>query len=183
MKFQNSRAIVTVGPPALTIWRTIQIGTGIENGESFCSKLKRNDYQFTSLVREMLQRETFRVAPKVTEVDLVVLSVADLGGGCYDAICGRAIEMGLELCPDEVGPQLRLQYPDQPRDEWLAIAMEAIPDSRGHLFLFTVKHDRFARCLCSYPYAPDLHFGDDRKFVFRLPRKSTCPAGRQPSVA
>ena len=47
----------------------------------------------------------------------------------YDRICTCAIEIGLELCPVEVGPQLRLQYPIQPCSEQLTIATEAIRDS------------------------------------------------------
>jgi hypothetical protein len=35
------------------------------------------------------------------------------------------------LCPAEVAPQLRLQYPDQPPGEFLRIAMAPIATNRG----------------------------------------------------
>jgi len=47
-------------------------------------------------------------------------------------IYAAAKERGLELCPAEVGPQLRLQYQDQ-LDEWLVIGMEPILGPDGTL--------------------------------------------------
>ena len=85
------------------------------------------------------------VSPAETAVDLVVVTAADL----YFkdrvrrlAIYERAIELGLDLCPSEVGPQLRLQYLDQPQDEWLYVAMEPVVDADGYHGIFRMGHER-----------------------------------------
>lgn len=164
--------------PTLPVWRTIKIGTGIEDGVSFCCELERKDFRIGDWARDMLGQKAFTVATAEEDVDLVRLSVADLGykeGARYDAICARAIEMGLELCPAEVGPQLRLQYPDQPPDEWFLIAMEAIRDSDGDLRVFRVEHLGAGLWLYSNCGDPALCWFPGRRFVFR--------ARQQPLVA
>jgi hypothetical protein len=84
------------------------------------------------------------VSPTETAVDLTVVTAADLY--IKDRvprvdIYERAMELGLDLCPNEVGPQLRLQYPDQTQDEWLYIAMEPIIDADGYHGIFRVGHE------------------------------------------
>ena len=57
--------------------------------------------------------------------DLVVVSAADLGLAVESAslkdIYSRAENLGLGLAPAEVGPELRLQYFNQPTGEFLNI--------------------------------------------------------------
>lgn len=74
------------------------------------------------------------------------------------------------LCPAEVGLQLRLQYSDQPDDEWLHIAMKPIVDSNGVLCIFNVVHDYHGLWLsaCEGDLGR-LWFGNPR-FVFALCR-------------
>ena len=82
------------------------------------------------LAGEALARPAFKLASIKTEVDLVVLSPAELGltaefvslRDIYD----RAEKLGLFLAPAEVGPALRLQYRDQPIGEFLHIGMKPI---------------------------------------------------------
>jgi len=100
------------------------------------------------------------VSPTETTVELVVVTVADLyfkEGATRMAIYERAMALGLELCPSEVGPQLRLQYQDQPQDEWLRIAMEPILDSEGYRGIFRVGHEHGELCL-------DGNFGNPHNF-------------------
>lgn len=100
-------------------WKTIKLGTKSLCG--YCEALGRG--------RHIWNRETIRVIERTpcTEseesMDLVILSVSELGfdiaqhrynGVPYGLVCARALLMGLELCPAEVGLALRLQYQDQP---------------------------------------------------------------------
>src|SRR5262249_4582703 len=58
-----------------------------------------------------------------THVELTVLSAAELGVKADESslsdVYERARQAGLELCPAEVGPQLRLDYRNQPLGEAL----------------------------------------------------------------
>jgi hypothetical protein len=87
---------------------------------------------------EILGRPSFPFIKQPVELDLVALSVFELGFGDKDArndvelgasvevslrdIYARAVSLGFELSPAEVGPALRLQYLDQPHGEFLQIA-------------------------------------------------------------
>lgn len=166
----EKRATVTADDPSLKVWKTIKIGTAIKNG-AFCSELEKKDFRIGDWARDMLGQKVFNVdvATQEEDVDLVRLSVANLGfkeGARYDAICARATEMGLELCPAEVGPQLRLQYKDQPRGEWILVAMEPITDSNGRLRIFHVEHDGSGLWLHGRYGRPDGFWDPDSLWVF-----------------
>jgi len=78
------------------------------------------------------------------EVDLVVLSVSELGfyrSAKYKDLCAKALELGLQLCPAEVGPALRLSYKDQPSGERLRIAMKAVTSYGCYDSIFEVVHE------------------------------------------
>jgi len=111
------------------------------------------------------------VATKETELELVIASVAELGFkkvAKYSDICDRIKELGYDLCPAEVGPQLRLQYKNQPNGEWLRVAMEPIEDSGGDLDVFRVKRvddDLWLNAGCG---SPDYVWSPEGVFVFAV---------------
>jgi hypothetical protein len=113
-----------------------------------------------------------QIATQETTLNLVVLSVKDLGfpkGATLQQIYDRAIlEFGLCLCPAEVGPQLRLQYPNQPDEEWLIVAMEAITDLVGDLFVFSVIRSDSGLWLSADWDYPDNVWDGANHFVFRV---------------
>ncbi len=125
------------------IWKTIKLGTGLNTANDFRDALKESGYRIGDWGDDILGQFAFTVSYTEREVDLVNISVAELGfkdRATRKDIYDRALEFGLELCPAEVGPQLRLQYPDQSKDEWLRVAMEPIADSDGVLHVFDVNH-------------------------------------------
>jgi hypothetical protein len=123
-------------------WRTIKLGTGLKSDEDFHTALQEADCEIGDCGNDLLGRRAFAVSPEAQEIELVVVSVGELGfkdGATRSDIYKRAQEIGLDLCPNEAGPQLRLQYKDQPKGELLLIAMEPITDSRGDLYVFNVE--------------------------------------------
>ncbi|MHB8913452.1 MAG: hypothetical protein ACYC4I_00345 [Minisyncoccota bacterium] len=128
-------------PTEMPVWKTVKLGT-CKTPDEYRKALKKAGRRIGDWGGAILGR--ISCSQEETDFDLVALSVGDLGfkdGARYADICAKAIELGLELCPAEVGPALRLQYGDQPKGEWLHIAMEAITDRDGDFYIFRVEHD------------------------------------------
>ena len=105
------------------VWKTIKLGTGLKTADDFRQALKASGFEIGNWANEILGKPAFTAAAKETEVELVRVSVAERGfknGATRKDIYQRAQELGLELCPNEVGPQLRLQYKDQQYNEGFA---------------------------------------------------------------
>ena len=74
--------------------------------------------------------------------------------------------MGLEFCPAETGPALRLVYRDQSCGEWLRIAMEAITGPDGDRVIFAVNHVNDGLWLDGDYGNPQFFWEADALFVF-----------------
>lgn len=121
-------------------WKTVKIGTH-QSVNELRKALEANGNVIGDWANEILSKPAFTVASEQTEIELVQISNFKLGfkeGAHLRDTYKRALELGLELCPNEVGPQLRLQYKDQPKDEWLSIAMCTIATSGDYLGVFYV---------------------------------------------
>lgn len=157
--------------PESKVFKTIKLGTGLKTADDFRKALKDGGFRISDWASDILGKPAFKTAAEKTEVNLVVVSVAELGfkqAARRDQIYDRAKEFGLQLCPPEVGPQLRLQYRDQPLNEWLFIGMEPIADSDGFLRAFDVLHDGdglWLHCCCGLP--DDLWYSGSRWVFLR----------------
>ena len=166
--FSDGKAEVVARDPITSIWKTPTIGTIPR--DKFIPTLKERNMNVNDWSADMMKQNAFTVVEQEQQIDLVNISVRELGfdrATHYDAICARAKELGLELCPPEVGPQLRLQHLDQPLDEWLCVAMEPIRDSDGDLGVFLVERDDDGLWLSSDYGRPDTLWLPDDRFVFR----------------
>ncbi len=151
------------------VWKTITLGTGFKTADDFRLAIKEAGYRIGDWANDILGKSAFSVATKETKLDLVNVSVAELGfagSATRKEIYDKAIELGLELCPNEVGPQLRLQYKDQPKGEWLVIAMEPITVSVGVLKVFYVGLGDGEVWLNGNYGHPDNRWKTDLRFVF-----------------
>jgi hypothetical protein len=169
MQFLRGEKIVSATARAWKTWKTIKLGTGLKTADDFRKALKASGFRIGDYANDILGKPAFIAAVKETEMELVKASVGELGfknGANQQEIYQKAQELGLKLCPNEVGPQLRLQYPDQPNGEWLVIAMEPIAVSVGFLRLFYVWHADDDQWLnSSYDY-PDNSWSAGSPFVF-----------------
>lgn len=162
--------------PWFKAWKTVTLGTDLKTAEDFRKAINVCGMRISDWVSDILGKPAFTVADKKIEIDLVVLTTAQLTGKTKTSSTTREVfvgaqRLGLEKCPAEVGPRLRLQYKDQPRDEWLTIGMEPIAGSDLRLRVFIVEHSPDGRCLNALYCDPwDIWSPDDR-WVFCPPRK------------
>src|SRR5262249_6227801 len=103
-------------PAHFQIWRTITLGT-YKGVDAYRDALDSARMKLGLSADEILGRPAFPYARVKTDVKLAVLSAAELGVESDEAsladVYKRARQVGLELCPAEVGPQLRLDYRNQ----------------------------------------------------------------------
>jgi len=165
---------LVVREPDFKVFKTVKLGTGPKTAEDFRLALMDGGMKISEWADNILGQPAFTVAPEATMLDLVVLTPADLGfkdGAKREDIYASAKSRGLQLCPAEVGPQLRLAYRAQPKGEWLVIGMEPITASDGTLGLFRVERRGDGLWLDGHYAHPDYVWGGCPHFVFVLPRK------------
>jgi hypothetical protein len=159
---------VTNPSPSFPIWKSLTIGTGLTDANAFRIAHKRANCRIGDYADQLLGKIT--IAKEPIALDLVRVSVAELGfkDGAYlkDIYARAQQELGLMLCPAEVGPQLRLAYLDQPLGEWLAVAMEPVADSDGNLRVFGVEQDDGGLWLHAYWGGSSGFWSPDYRLVF-----------------
>jgi hypothetical protein len=102
-------------PDRPVVKRTIEAG-GVTKQELF-QRLLQASILMNEYGERLFADDLFTVSAERYRVETVELTVADLGfqqGAPLDQIFQRAGELGLSLCPLELGPHMRLQYLDQP---------------------------------------------------------------------
>ena len=121
--------------------------------------------------KDSLQKTEFSKESK--EYDLVRFSVAQLGfpnGATTDEIYKKAEDLGLELCPAEVGPLLRLQSKIK---DWTLIAMEQVTDRGGGPHVFDLRSDGDQLELYGSNASSDEQWNGYNQFVFRFRKFAT----------
>ncbi len=154
-------------PNKKVFYRTIEADPSIKTAGDAVRALEGSGNKVGDYAKQMLVNVPFSGEQK--KFDLVSFSVKALGfpGGATRAeIYQKAQELGLELCPAEVGLQLRLQYTDQPNNDYLVIGMDPVAGGDGYPGLFGVDRRDGDPWLGS----PDGHavsqWGSNYRFVF-----------------
>ena len=181
---QSSR--LSVNKPAhFQIWRKITLGT-YKDVDAYRDALDSARVKIGLSADEILGRPAFPYARTKTDVELAVLSAADLGVGSDQAslaeVYQRARQAGLELCPAGVGPQLRLEYRNQPLGEALDIAMEPVATYRGDPTILTLVNWGTGLMLVGRDGRPESMVFRKSRFVFAVPTKGRLEAVRGPQI-
>lgn len=165
----NIEHIYTSFPEGRVRFEDLEIGG--KTAKDLEKELKEKKINISDYIKDMIASKEFTTQKNPEQTDLVRLTVKDLGfpgGATTKEIYQRAEELGLELCPAEVGPHLRLKYQDQPLNEWIFIGMKQIAGRDGYPNVFGLAryggglwlHDDWAR--------PDDRWFPELRFVFRL---------------
>jgi hypothetical protein len=143
----------------------IEIG-GKTAGE-YTTALMEKHIQISNYATQLLESPDFVTLPSGERAALVRLTVGDLGftsGATTDEIYQKAQEWGLELCPPEVGPALRLAYSGS---DWVRIAMKQISDRDGGPGVFYLSRSDGGPWLNTSHARPDSRWDSYNSFVFR----------------
>ena len=169
------KAAPSVTPPApiksafaVPVWRTITVGT-FANSFALLNALDAEGCGIGGLAEEILARPAFNVGTKKTSVELFAVSAAELGFPPETArladVYARAQQLGFGLAAAEVGPQLRLQYFDQPMGEFL-IAMEPIKTWKGEPVILAVANGGAGLVLLGRDGSADAEIPAASRFLF-----------------
>jgi hypothetical protein len=135
---------------------------------------------------EILARSTFTLSATKTSVEIFAVSAAELGFQTDTAsiadIYARAEQLGFGLAAAEVGPQLRLQYLDQPIGEFLIIGMEPIRTWKGERVILTVANGGAGLVLIGQDGSADARISVASRFLFVRSNKA-APAEGQVAAA
>lgn len=121
--------------------------------------------------KEYQERNLSRQGNNPERFGLVRLKVKDFGfsnNATTDEIYARASELGLDICPAEVGFHQRLKDEDQPLNEWYLIAMKPITDRDGYASVFDLRRDVSGLWLDHNWAYPAYRWNPSREFMFRL---------------
>lgn len=165
-KYPNIEHLYESFPEKKIFMQTLETDPAINTPEKAEKELKNKNMYLTDWGKDILYKTEFSKESEIYE--LVMFTVNQLGfsnGATTDEIYKRAEDMGLELCPAEVGPHLRLQ--NQTRD-WMLIAMKQIIGRDGSPSVFLLSRRVAELGLYAGDALPAYRWGGDYKFVFRL---------------
>ncbi len=135
--------------------------------------MQKNQVKLTDSTKGELDGPDFLTTRQPEEIELVKLTVGDLGLGerpTTDQVYARIAELGLELCPPEVGPYYRLAHLDQAMDDWVIVGMEPFTNEDGESCVFCVERSSGGLWLNDYWAEPDRGWGTDYQFLFCVRR-------------
>jgi len=166
-------------------WRTTTIGS-YKGVNAYRDALDAAKIKIGDAADEILGRPAFPYAREKTVVELTVVSAAELGVESDESslsdVYERARQVGLELCPAEVGPQLRLDYHNQPLGEALDIAMEPVATYSGDLTILTLVNWGTGLILIGRDGRSESKVNRISRFVFAVPTNERLEALRGPQI-
>lgn len=155
--------------------RRSELTIGGKTKEQLTNELRAHNINISPYAEEMIKSPDFTTLESPEPVDLIRIKVADLGFTEYpttDQLYVKAAELGLELCPAEVGPHQRLLDANRPLNEWYYVAMKQIPDRGGYPLVFRLGQGGGGPWLGGDVALPANEWNLGHQFVFRVRKLS-----------
>lgn len=173
---QASHAALAPGPEAaFPVWRSITTAAR-GSARTYRNAFDAAKIRIGNAADEIVGRPAFPYLPATIQVDLAVVSSAELGLAADHAplaeIYQRARALGLDLCPAETALQLRLDYLDQPVGDILHVAMEPVRTYAGEPTILALAHFGSGALVLGSSGAPDFRAPRAWRFLFARPRPS-----------
>lgn len=153
-------------PDKKIFMQTLETDPSIDSPQKAEQALKDKDVYLFPSGEVILKKTEFSQTPEV--YSLVRFTFEQLGlkkGATPDEIYKRAQEVGLELCPAEVGPHLRLQYTGK---EYFLIAMKQIVGQRACPSIFYLDSDDAGLQLGALSAEPISEWDDDHFYYYEI---------------
>jgi hypothetical protein len=175
-KFMEASSAVMTPTPiesvGIRVWKSIQMGTFANKGALY-GALEDADCAIGDTAEQILVAPEFRLGSTAIKLDLFAVSVAELGitreNVTLKDIFAQAQRLGFALPAAEVGPQLRLQYFDQPMGEFLEVGMAPIATRAGAPGIFVVANGGAGLPLLGEETGAHTKFYPSSRFVFIRP--------------
>jgi hypothetical protein len=155
---------LTEGP---LISRTVEVG-GLSKAELLAA-FRRHKVSMNAYGEALFAAAEFADSVSPHPVETLQVTVRGLGfpdGAMVTDLFACAREQGLELCPLELAPYLRLQYLDQPEGHWITIASPRPPADSRLPSGFYIRRLPDGLWLRGYVATDDHVWGSDEHFVF-----------------
>lgn len=154
-------------PSCPAVARTVQVGGSTK--AAILQKFLVHAIAMNEYGKQLWNDPRFVISEVSYALRTVELRVRDLGfadGGTTEQIYQRAQDLGLEVCPLELGPFLRLQFLDQPEAYRITLSAHKLAEEAGVPNGFYLRRVSAGLWLRGYTATSDFCWDPDEHFVF-----------------
>jgi hypothetical protein len=164
---------------SIPVWKTIRVGTVADKWDLHHA-LDAANCGIGDSAEDIFAQPDFIVSATKIEADLVSVSLVQLGieRARFEDLFAQAQRFGFAPAAAEIGPQLRLQYFEQPLGEFLNIAMAPIKTRDGKPKIFVVGNGGAGLLLTGTDAGDATEFHASARFVFVRQRNVASSKGK-----
>ena len=155
----------------------IPLTIGGKTATQLLADLKSAGINISTYAQSMVESPDFTTLPEKEKINLVRITVGDMfddkNNHTMNQIYAQAIKVGYDLCPAEVAPHYRLQYTDQPINEWIYVGMKPLAGPGGSPRVFKVARYAAGTWLYGFSAHPADGWLPHSQFLFRLRKSET----------